>query len=255
MMDFIADDPEFRRQQAESRYDQQAMFDDLVDDNEPDDDDLQADLDELVGDPKTKRTDWQLSLERARDGSVKGSVANLATIIANDARIRPCVEFNAFREQVVTRKPLKTRLAVVARIPIRDRANGDVWQDQHTDALRILLEAPNGPKLPGWGLKLSYRDLQAAIANAARLAPFHPVRERLAAVPEQGAACGNALHRFPWRRGQCLSPGGGPEVHGRGCRPSFRAGAQLRLRSDLRRIAGHESLPSFVCWRLTGLRN
>ena len=184
MIDFIADDPEFRRQQAESRYDQQAMFDDLVDDDEPgDDDDLQADLDELVGDPKTKRTDWQLSLERARDGSVKDSVANLATIIANDPRISPCVEFNAFREQVVTRKPLKTRLAVVARIPIRDRANGDVWQDQHTDALRILLEAPNGPKLPGWGLKPSDRDLQAAIGNAARLAPFHPVRERLAAVP------------------------------------------------------------------------
>ncbi len=186
MLDFIADDPEYRRQQAESRYDQQAMFDDLVDGDEPGDvgdDDLQADLDELVGDPKTKRTDWQLGLERTRDGSVTNTVANLATIIANDARISPCVEFNAFREQVVTRKPLKTKLAVVARIPIRDRANGDVWQDQHTDALRILLEAPNGPKLPGWGLKPSDRDLQAAIGNAARLAPFHPVRERLEAVP------------------------------------------------------------------------
>jgi putative DNA primase/helicase len=182
MIDFIADDPEFRRQQAESRYDQQAMFDDLMDD-EPGDDDLQADLDELVGDPKAKRTDWQLGLECARDGSVTNTVANLALIIANDARISPCVEFNAFREQVVTRKPLKTRLAVVARISIRDRANGDVWQDQHTDALRILLEAPNGPKLPGWGLKPSDRDLQAAIGNAARLAPFHPVRERLEAVP------------------------------------------------------------------------
>lgn len=185
MLDFIADDPEFRRQQAESRYDQQAMFDDLMDD-EPaaaGDDDPQADLDELVGDPKAKRTDWQLSLERARDGSVTNTVANLALIIANDRRIAPCVEFNAFREQVVTRVPLKTRLAVVARIPIRDRANGDVWQDQHTDALRILLESPNGPKLSGWGLKPSDRDLQAAIGNAARLAPFHPVRERLAAVP------------------------------------------------------------------------
>ncbi len=182
MLDFIADDPEFRRQQAESRYDQQAMFDDLVDD-EPGDDDLQADLDELVGDPKSKLLDWQLNLERNRRGDLLNTVANLALIIANDARIRPCVEYNEFRDQIVTRKPLKTKMAVVAKIPIGDRVNGDLWQDHHTNALRIMLEAPAGPKRPGWGLKPSDRDLQAAIENAARLALFHPVRERLAAVP------------------------------------------------------------------------
>lgn len=76
MIDFISDDPGYKRQQAKSKYDQQAMFDDVMDDywsenGEPEDEDddeedlvgdpdaaresFQDDIDDLVGDPKAKR--------------------------------------------------------------------------------------------------------------------------------------------------------------------------------------------------------
>ena len=61
MIEFIADDPGYKRQQAKSKYDQQAMFDDVMDDywsEHPEEEPGEEDEEDLVGDPSAARDEF-----------------------------------------------------------------------------------------------------------------------------------------------------------------------------------------------------
>lgn len=160
------------------------------------------DEEDLVGDPrranppeppkkrrpkwKPPEKGWHLQLQINTAGKFEGSVTNLATIIQKDARCGPCVEYNDFFTKIVTRVPLRSKMEIIPHMPISDPDNGDPWEDRHSNALRAMLEAENGPGKPGWGLKVTDRDLHAALELAARQYPFHPVKDKIEAVEWDG---------------------------------------------------------------------
>lgn len=63
---------------------------------------------------------------------------------------------------------------------VRDELNGELWSDDRDFAVRSILEAP--ATQGGYGIKLTDRDLKAAIVLSANGSAFHPVREYLEAA-------------------------------------------------------------------------
>lgn len=194
MVEMAKEDPEVRRELAEEAVDLEAMIDDAdvpAEDDEPAGEDADEDaihdpeMDYLLGlapKPVAKLKvpkNWHQALEINNAGRYESNLTNLAQIIQYDPRTRGTVEYNEFRNQTVTRKPVKTKMAFVPTIRCADPVNGDPWQDSHSNVLRAMLEAPAGKGKPGWGLKVSDRDLLGSIDIAARSRPFHPVREFL----------------------------------------------------------------------------
>lgn len=204
MVEFIADDPEYRRSQAESRYDISAMFDDVADDDEdepetdasePEDDDV-ADLLGFDDDapasgspgvdlkPKKKRPpkDWfPDALVLDQNGRIESSAPNAAVIVHNDARMFGAICFNDFSKQIVARRSIMSRLDVAPAFVCRDTINGDRWQDVNDITIRLILESPNGEGKVGYGMKITDRDLNAAVVSAAHRNKFHPVADYLTA--------------------------------------------------------------------------
>jgi predicted P-loop ATPase len=147
--------------------------------------DLDDDILELIG-PAPKAVDtpkydtlWLQDLELTQKGFIKSNLLNVGLILQNDPRIAGTIALNLFTNEIVTRKCLVTKMKTMSSPEIRDPVNGDLWSDYHNAALRRLLEAPNGPKGPEYGLKVSGRRLDAAIMNAAQKNAFHPVRDYL----------------------------------------------------------------------------
>lgn len=164
-----------------------------------------VDEDDLIGDPKAPRLldcgykratpgkrrkkpkkDWHLDLELGRDGQIKSTSANIAVIVQNDVRINECMEYCEFTQEVRIRIPLKTRHPNIPVLQVADPVKGDLWGDHHTRAIRMMLEAENGPGKLGWGLSVSDRDLDLAIDMAARQLPFHPVKDVITATRWDG---------------------------------------------------------------------
>ena len=121
---------------------------------------------------------WLTDLETTMNGDLVSNSPNLAQIIVNDLRLRNAVEHNDFVGRMVCREPIKTRMPFIPTYPIADPINGEPIQDHHLHAIRMMLEAPNGPGKAGYGLRtVTDRDLMAAIETAARLNSFNPVLE------------------------------------------------------------------------------
>jgi predicted P-loop ATPase len=68
---------------------------------------------------------------------------------------------------------------------VADTLNGSLWSDDRDFAIRSIIEAPRTQG--GYGIKVSDRDLKAAIVIAANDHAFHPVREYLNGL-ENGTA-------------------------------------------------------------------
>lgn len=132
------------------------------------------------------KKDWFQDLE-FEGSQINNTLPNVTRIVQNDRRIRGCIEFNEFQQTEVTRKALKTKLDIIPEVRIEDRQSGDKWNDSLTGFVRAILESPNGPGKPGYGMKVSDRDLETAIDIAARQFPFHPVKDRMEAQVWDGA--------------------------------------------------------------------
>lgn len=131
--------------------------------------------------------DWITDLELTMQGDIISNSPNLAQIILNDLRLRNSIEFNDFHGRIVSREPIKTKMPFVATYSVDDEVNGEPVQDHHLFAIRMMLEAPNGPGKAGYGLRtVTDRDLTSAVETVARLNSFHPVREYLSAVRWDG---------------------------------------------------------------------
>jgi len=181
------DDTKVKRELANEQYDILSMFDDLGEsDFERPFDEEEApsaedpEIDDILGDRPKKK--WIDDLEIDKFGRIAPTLYNTSVIVQNDQRIAPAIEYNQFRDRAVTRRAIRSKIAILARLPIEDPVNGDVWEDKHDAAIRTIIEAPNGQNKPGWGMKVSERDLKDSITNAAHKKPFHPVREYLTAL-------------------------------------------------------------------------
>ena len=224
MAEFIKNDARYKDQVVKSRYDTAAMADDFTDDmvdeveyvdetEEEEDPEIAA----LVGTPektikrdlegaplgvvtlKRKRRpeppkDWIRDLDLTMDGVIISNAPNIAQIIQNDKRLRNCVEYNRLMEKVVMREPIKTKLSYVASPKVTDAVNGTPWEDNHYFSIKMLLQAPNGPGKPGYGLKtVTQEDLYGAVMNAAQSCAFHPIQEYLGGLKHDGLARAESL--------------------------------------------------------------
>lgn len=211
MADYLEDDELIIRELANERYDMAAMFDDSdlpddLDDEDEDDqpvvhisatphiefDDLDEDSLDLLGgpsDPLSKFTRERLTrakkgwfskeLEFDQNGYIVNSMNNISQIITNDDRLHGAVAFDQFGKRVVLKRDIKSKIGVIPPLYVTDKANGDRWQDNFDIRLRALLEFPSGKKKPGYGMKVTDRDLTAGISLAADRNQFHPVRDWL----------------------------------------------------------------------------
>ncbi len=205
MVEFLSDDIAVARELQAEQYDPVAMFEDLGDEEDeqkPDSD--EPDLDDLIGDSEETKTEkikadskWHLLLDITAEGFLKSTVTNSATILTHDPRLVGICEMNQFTREIVTRKPLRSKLAVIPKWQVQDKTNGDLWEDGHDHAVRLLLEAPAGKKKPGYGMKISDRDLRGAVWSAAERTPFHPVRDYLLGLKwDRRQRLDTLFHRF-----------------------------------------------------------
>lgn len=219
MIEFIQDDPGYKRQQAKSKYDQRAMFDDVMDDywsehGEPDDEEDEEDLvgdpsaargdadddDDLVGDPKARSDSGAASAARERKrktrkppedwfpdaleldkvGNIVQNLPNAQVIVNNDPRLFDAIAYDEFMCRVVLRRDILSKMETVPPAHCRDKVRGDIWQDYHDMTVRAILAAPNGKGKRGYGIdKLAERDLAVAIHLTAMRNKFHPIKDYL----------------------------------------------------------------------------
>lgn len=218
MNEEIAKDPNYKAAVVEERYDLEEMFaneddQDWIESADEDDEinrllgdtpvdeknsaEEDDDISDLLGVPvhtvvkpsvtRYKRTfadkppkGWVASeLEMDKEGSAKSTLHNITTIITNDPRFFRKIAFNEFSNQVVLLSDLKTKSKVVPPVICSDPENGMLWQDTYDLSIRAIIEAPNGKGKPGYGFKVSDRDLVGGVKIAARNNSFHPIREEI----------------------------------------------------------------------------
>ncbi|WP_298971745.1 virulence-associated E family protein [uncultured Roseobacter sp.] len=208
MIEFCADDPNYKLQQAESNYDGLDMLDDddvdyegrdLEDEvsgeiNDPELDDLMGvGIEEVTAHiPKpAKRTsrrrgklvkppkDWiAKTLDMSMDGSVKSTLHNVTEIIANDPRLWGKIQYNEFSTKMCLTDDFVVKSTTIPDLLVRDPVNGDNWQDRFSETILKMMSGPrpsNGGK--GWGLEVTDGNLRKAISIVGHLNPFHPIKD------------------------------------------------------------------------------
>lgn len=136
--------------------------------------------------PPRPEKGWAKTLEPTAEGKVKVSLTNIATIIMNDPRLYRSIARNTFSNHICARRPIKSKLAVVPDIDIEDREDGLEWSDEHDASIRAILEAPSGEGKPGYGIRVTDRDLRSGILLTARHWQYHPIIEHLVGLEHDG---------------------------------------------------------------------
>ncbi len=208
MTEMLRTDARYMRAVAASHYDQTAMFNDLLSEDDPTETEevtayqvngavMDPEIDDILGTPKImlpKKArgaptdpDWFSKLDiDPRSGQIIPTVSNVASIIQNDLRMRGVIEMNEFNQRIVSRRPLNSKLPILRQMPIRDPIGGDALEDIQYIKLRCILEAANGKGKVGYSLKVTDRDLYGAVATAAEHWPFHPIQDLLLATEWDG---------------------------------------------------------------------
>jgi len=143
--------------------------------------------------------EWQSGLAiNADTGAIKPNLHNLVLIVAHDPRLAGLAQLNEFTAEVVQRvepgrkssrrrNPAKPTLQLEGRVwDVKDPLNGELWSDDRDFAIRAILEAPKTQG--GYDLKVTDRDLKAAVSITAARHAFHPVREYLESTTWDGIA-------------------------------------------------------------------
>lgn len=135
---------------------------------------------------------WKQLLDLVADGDKKGTIKhtmpNVRLILENDPRTRGIIGYNEFTHEIVlVSEPGRAARSRERPKPLRqlegpvwtdiDPKRGKLWTDIHDSAVRELFELP--PSQGGYGIKISDRDLRAAVSIVARKHSFHPVRDML----------------------------------------------------------------------------
>lgn len=150
---------------------------------------LSSDSDDVPEKPVVKIDEnWRSYLQFTEDGALKSTLPNAQLIISNDPRTASIVGHNEFtHDNVLVRAPGTFKLKKPSPKPIRqltgavwritDPVNGVLWKESHDHQVRAFMEAP--VRQGGYGVKVSDRDLNAALDMSAQANAFHPVREYL----------------------------------------------------------------------------
>lgn len=140
---------------------------------------------------------WQSLLDFNPDtGAIRPTLHNVTLMVQHDARIAGLPQRNKFTQQVVQRiqparqaarkrrsgKPIAQLNSAVWTVD--DPINGTLWNDKRDDDVRRVFEAPKTQA--GYGIKVSDRDLTAAINSVAELRAFHPIQEYLEGISWDG---------------------------------------------------------------------
>ncbi len=126
---------------------------------------------------------WEDRLAYGPKGRILPTLPNLRLLIENDPRTQGVLALNVFTGAVVRMQEpgLKEGDGVLQLDNddwrVKDPVNGDLWIDAHDHMLRAALEAPEEDG--GYDLKITDRDLRAAVDLVARANSFHPVRDYL----------------------------------------------------------------------------
>jgi len=145
-------------------------------------------------DPMTETEDddaWLSRLTLNDKGEVRPTSDNIELILANDVRFRSTFAKNRFIEDVCVRNepPMKMARSEKRQGQMRqldswlwklseiEQREGRPIEDDHLDELRVLIESP--VKRGGYGVRVSDRDLRAALAMQANKNAFHPVQDFL----------------------------------------------------------------------------
>jgi len=203
MIELLNGDEHYREQQAESRYDMDAKFDDDDvdwDEEEPDEDedDGLPSADDILGmsldaatasahelrvrserAEKPPRKWIAKELELDQNGQIKATLHNMATIITNDPRFWRKIRYNLFNYQIVATDDIISKTRIVPDFFCDDKVNGDRWQEINDIVVRAMIAGPAGKGKPGYGLAAGKEMVHDAIVMAARTNQFHPVREYL----------------------------------------------------------------------------
>ncbi|MCO6384621.1 virulence-associated E family protein [Oceanicola sp. 502str15] len=124
-------------------------------------------------------------LELGTDGAIKSTLHNIATIVKNDPRFYRKIAWNDFSKQTVLLADIKTKSDTIPTVACDDTENGMLWNDIYDITIRAVVEAPNGRGKPGYGFKVSDRDLVGGVKLAARNNAFHPIKELLGEARER----------------------------------------------------------------------
>ena len=213
MTEFLRGDKNYRVAQAESRYDLEEMLGDddveyepedrsgasqfLEGEDEAEDDEVADTIADLVGErssnPARKRRtntrkNWMprppnkwiaKKLELTDDGIIKVTMTNLTYILLYDPRLFGKIAFNEFSKSVVMVGDFKSKMELISPIYVKDRKNGDRWQEIYDITIRAVLDAPTGPGQPGYGIKAGQEMIHNSIRLAANRNAFHPILEFL----------------------------------------------------------------------------
>lgn len=140
--------------------------------------------------------DWKSLLDFNEEGAIRPTLPNVSQLVANDPRLRGVLQLNEFTNEIVQRRvpspkssarrnAVKPILQLEGRTwQVKDTLNGELWSDDRDFDVRRILEASKTQG--GYGIKISDRDLKAAITVAANKNPFHPVREYLGSLAWDG---------------------------------------------------------------------
>lgn len=187
-------------------------FDDLSNDvDDFEDEDEEFNDDDLIGGSRKRRveaddevgeghshrvktlpfdTEKMGGLDLNEDGTPKDTLPNDVLMLDIDPRTRGLMQYDEFSLEVkYRRKPNKLKGRRPRQInplafPLRDPINGELWSESCDNALREIIESKK--RHGGWGLKITDRNLKAAIDLAALKYSFHPVREFLEAQKWDG---------------------------------------------------------------------
>lgn len=160
-----------------------------------------ADVDDIADLPDQEDdgpapSDWMRLLDLNEEGGIKSTAGNIELILRHDERTAGLIQVNRFTQELVQRrtpgtkqarrknaaKPTKQLAGPIWQV--RDSINGDLWSEDRDFHLRIVIEAPKTQG--GYGIKVSDRDLKAAIAVLGQDNGFHPIREYLDAQAWDG---------------------------------------------------------------------
>ncbi len=130
--------------------------------------------------------DWKKSLDLTADGATKSTLPNVALILSYSERFRGRLAYNLFSQEQVLLKPISSKTLRVHVEGPTERQPVVPVDTQVMNVIRIILESPTGKGKKGFGLKVSDRDLEAAVDKACRANPVHPIRDYLTSLAWDG---------------------------------------------------------------------
>ena len=159
------------------------LFKDPEDDE---DDELLAGLPPYPGTakPPKVRSKWWRSLELTPTNQIKCTLPNISKILLSDASLYGIIARNLFNGHICAKGSFQSNLESVFPIFVPDPEDGLAWTNDHDIAVRTLLEEQRKKGVGGYGMRVPDRDVAAGIRRASFEWRYHPIIDRLLALPK-----------------------------------------------------------------------